>query len=149
MRSRILVSLTTFVALAALAGAADSKRYGAGVTLSSATPIARLLDKPADFQGKTIRVEGVVTEVCQEMGCWMALAADAKSGKTVLIQVEHDGVIVFPVTAKGHRAAAQGVVERIEGGEGQEAAAELAKQQGAKTEAPVQFRIKASGAVVY
>ena len=149
MRSRILVSLTAFVSLAAVAGAADSKQYGAGVTLSNATPMARLLDKPADFQGKTVRVEGVVTEVCEEMGCWMALAADAKAGKTVLIQVEHDGVIVFPVTAKGRRAAAQGVVERIAGGEGQEAAAELAKQQGAKAEPPVQFRIKASGAVVY
>src|SRR5262249_33529545 len=134
---------------------ADSKSYGKGVTLSTTTPIARVIEKPADFVGRTVRVEGVITEVCEAMGCWMALAAEApKAGasdaRTVLIQVEHDGVIVFPVTSRGHRAAAQGVLEKISGGEGQEAAAELAKQQGnAKAEAAVQYRIAATGAVIY
>jgi hypothetical protein len=150
MHSRLLLcSMTALVAAVSVVSAADSKKYGAGVTLASATPMARLLEKPADYSGKTVRIEGVVTEVCAEMGCWMALAADAKSGKTVLIQVEHDGVIVFPPTAKGHRAAAQGIVERIAGGEAREAVAELAKQQGAKAEAPLEYRIKATGAVVY
>ena len=154
MRSRFLLSLTIVLALTLTAAAADSKSYGKGVTLTTATPIARVLDKPADFQGKTIRVEGVITEVCEAMGCWMALAAEVPqsaqvAARTVLIQVEHDGVIVFPVTARGHRAAAQGVLEKISGGEGQEAAAELAKQQGAKAEAPVQYRINATGAVIY
>lgn len=69
--------------------------------------------------------------------------------RIVLIQVEHDGVIVFPVAASGHRAAAQGVLEKISGGEGHEAAAELAHQQGAKAQAPVQYRINATGAVIY
>jgi hypothetical protein len=41
------------------------------------------------------------------------------------------------------------VVEKIAGGEGQEAAAELARQQGAKAPAPVKYRIAATGAVVY
>jgi hypothetical protein len=54
------------------------------------------------------------------------------------------------VTSRGHRAAAKGVLEKINGGEGQEAAAELARQQGnAKAEAPVQYRIAATGAVIY
>src|SRR5262245_54150348 len=146
MRLRLLLALTVVLALTLAAGAADSKSYGKGVTLATATPIASVLDKPADFQGKTIRVEGVITEVCEAMGCWMALAAEAPktaqaAARTVLIQVEHDGVIVFPVTSRGHRAAAQGVLEKINGGEGQEAAAELARQQGAKAETPVQYRI--------
>ncbi len=154
MRSRILLSITVTLALTMVVSAADSKTYGKGVTIATATPIANVIGKPADFAGKTIRVEGVITEVCEEMGCWMALAADARNGqtadsKTVLIQVEHDGVIVFPVTSRGHRAAAQGVVEKISGGEGQEAAAELQRQQGAKAEAPVQYRINATGAIIY
>jgi hypothetical protein len=95
-------------------------------------------------------VEGVVTEVCTAMGCWMALApTDQPKGSTVLIQVDHDGKIVFPLSARGHRAAAQGIVEKISGGEGAEAAAELARQQGAKAEAPAKWRIAATGAVVY
>jgi hypothetical protein len=84
------------------------------------------------------------------MGCWMALAPEGQpAGSTVLIQVEHDGVIVFPVSARGHKAAAQGVVEKIDGGEGREAARELAAAQGAKAADPVQWRIAATGAVVY
>ncbi len=67
----------------------------------------------------------------------------------VLIQVEHDGKIVFPVTAKGHKASAQGVVEKIEGGEGREAAAELAHAQGTSVAQAPQWRIAATGAIVY
>lgn len=101
-------------------------------------------------ESKTVRVEGVVTEVCTEMGCWMALAPDGQTkGSFVLVQVEHDGVIVFPLTAKGHKASAQGVVEKIEGGEGREAAEELAHAQGTSPAQAPQWRIAATGAVVY
>jgi hypothetical protein len=150
MRSnRVLLATLAAVVLAAGSLAADVK-YGEGVTLSDATPISRLLSQPAQFEGKVVRVEGVVTEVCSAMGCWMALAADNQAkGATVLIQVDHDGKIVFPLTARGKRAAAQGVVEKIVGGEGREAANELARQQGAKAEAPAAWRIAATGAVVY
>ena len=134
-----------------LAGTATADdKFGAGVSLDNATPIARLLERAGELEGKTVRVEGVVTEVCTAMGCWMALApADQPQGSTVLIQVDHEGKIVFPLSARGHRASAQGVVERITGGEGQEAAAELARQQGAKAEAPAKWRIAATGAVIY
>ncbi|OFW30137.1 MAG: hypothetical protein A3H97_24550 [Acidobacteria bacterium RIFCSPLOWO2_02_FULL_65_29] len=151
MRSQNLIpvmAVSGLLLLSVSATAADT--YGKGVTLADATPIAQLLGRPADFGGKTVRVEGVVTEVCTAMGCWMALAPEGQpNGSTVLIQVEHDGVIVFPLSAKGHKAAAQGVMEKIEGGEGREAAAELAAQQGAKAQVPAQWRIAATGAVVY
>ena len=150
MRSNNLVPVALLGILLAAAPAGAADKYGKGVTLASATPIAQLLGRPAEFSGKTVRVEGVVTEVCTAMGCWMALAPEGQpKGSTVLIQVEHDGVIVFPLSARGHKAAAQGVVEKIEGGEGREAAAELAAQQGAKAEAPAEWRIAATGAVVY
>jgi len=111
--------------------AADT--YGAGVSLNETTPITRVIEKPADFEGKTVKVEGVVTAVCTMMGCWMALAPDgaADAARTMMIKVD-DGVIVFPVTAKGRRAVAQGVVERVGGdAESREAAAEHAKHAGA------------------
>jgi hypothetical protein len=142
------VVAAALIALFPRVGLADDT-FGGGVTLKEATPIASLIDRPAEFEGKTVRVEGVVTEVCTAMGCWMALAPAAGQNQTVLIQVEHDGRIVFPLSARGKRAAAQGVVEKIAGGEGQEAAAELARQQGAKAPAPVKYRIAATGAVVY
>ena len=137
--------------------------YGTAPTVSEATPIAQLLAKPADFQGKTVRVEGVVTSVCSMMGCWMGLApTDAAKGPAILIKVD-DGVIVFPTSARGKRATAQGVVERVgpADAEGQEAAREHAEHEGrppspsssgattAKTSDATKWQIKATGAIVY
>jgi len=127
-----------------------AEKYGKGVTIETATPITQLLSRASEFAGKTVRVEGVVTEVCTMMGCWMALAPEGQpNASQVLIQVEHDGVIVFPLTAKGKKASAQGVVEKIEGGEGREAAQELANAQGTSAAQAPQWRIAATGAVVY
>jgi hypothetical protein len=148
MSMRFIVALTIALALGtAWTYAADT--YGAGVSLAETTPIDRIVARPADFEGKTVRVEGTVEAVCTHMGCWMALApSPAKDGSTVMIKVD-DGVIVFPVSAKGKRAAAQGVVQRVGADpEGQSAAAEHAKAQG-KSEAPVAWQIKATGAIVY
>lgn len=132
---------------------AGAETFGVAPSLTKATPITQVLAKPSEFEGKTVRVEGVVKAVCTEMGCWMALASsDAPTGPTVMLKVD-DGVIVFPVSAKGKRATAQGVVERVGAGdaEGQEAAAEHARHEGrtAEKSTAAQWRIKATGAVVY
>src|SRR5829696_4801050 len=110
MRGLICV---TMLALATTVVAAQETKLGAGVTLKDATPINALIAKPADFVGKTIRVDGVATAVCEEMGCWLALSADgSKESKTVRLKVE-DGVIVFPMSAKGKKVSAEGVFEEI------------------------------------
>ena len=64
------------LAAATVAVSAEDTRLGAGVTLKDATPIKALIEKPGDYVGKTIRVDGVATAVCQSMGCWMAVADD-------------------------------------------------------------------------
>jgi hypothetical protein len=151
MRSTVIAIAMVLAAVPYQAAAPDT--FGSGVSLEDVTPLARVLGQPADFEGKTIRVEGVVTAVCAHMGCWMALApVDGPAGTTVMLKVD-DGVVVFPVTAKGRRATAQGVVERIGGSaEGREAAAEHAQQTAggqAKAASPVKWQIKTTGAVVY
>ena len=140
---RWLLVLFLLVALGAMpARTAGPDTYGAGVSLSETTPIARVIDRPADFAGKTVRVDGTVTAVCTMMGCWMALApSDQPKGSTLMIKVD-DGVIVFPVSAKGHRATAQGVVERVGAdAESREAASEHG--EGAR------WQLKATGAIVH
>ena len=69
-----------------------------------------------------------MTAVCAHEGCWMALSADGRAdGPTLRLKVD-DGVIVFPVTAKGHKAVAEGVLERVGATpDSHEAAAEHAK----------------------
>jgi hypothetical protein len=132
--------------------AADT--YGAGVTVTEVTPLADVIARPADFEGKTVRVDGVVTAVCTHMGCWMALAPETAAAgaapPTLMIKVD-DGVIVFPVSAKGKRASAQGVMEKVGGdAEGQSAAREHAAATGTAPAAqPASWQIKATGAIVH
>jgi hypothetical protein len=105
----------TFLALAFTAGASadcDATRYGAGVTLNETTPVEAVLDRPEEFVGRTVRVEGTVADVCEMAGCWLEIRAG--EGDRVLKVKVKDGEMVFPTSARGRRANAQGVVERLE-----------------------------------
>jgi hypothetical protein len=166
-----LFATTAALALAVLVGTAaeTGTKFGAGVALTTATPIAEVAATPADFVGKTVRLDGVVTAVCENMGCWMQLK-DEKTDKTVRIKVD-DGVIVFPLTAKGKKASAQGVFEKVDVKAEEAEHAAMAKKdampkkdaaaadphaahQAASAKphaepAPVAYQLKATGAIVY
>jgi hypothetical protein len=145
LRATFFIALALVVALVNL-HAQQSQSYGDGVSLKDTTPLAQVIAKPADFEGKTVRVEGTVTAVCMHMGCWMALTPEKADSKTMLIKVD-DGVIVFPSSAKGRRAVAQGVIQRIGGsGESKEAASEQARATGSS--APT-WQLKATGALIF
>ena len=138
-------ALMAAVLLTAFASAGEELKLGTGVTLEKPTPIASLAAKPQEFVGKTVRIDGVATAVCTHMGCWMAVAsAEAPDGPTVRLKVE-DGVIVFPISAKGKRVSAQGVFEAVADGHGQDAAGEHAKHD---AKASKEYQIKATGAIV-
>jgi hypothetical protein len=92
--------------------AAGDQTFGAGVKSKAATSIADLYAAPEKFLGKTIRIDGIVTGVCEEMGCWVALAAEHHPDQTVRFKAK-DGDLVFPVSAKGKKASAEGVFEKI------------------------------------
>ncbi len=92
--------------------AAEAEIYGDGVKLEEATPIAKILADPDAYVGKTVRVEGGVLDVCPRKGCWIEVGGEGKD-ESIRIKVE-DGVIVFPATAQGKIAAAEGEVEAIE-----------------------------------
>ncbi|HEX7779340.1 MAG TPA: hypothetical protein VF424_08890, partial [Vicinamibacterales bacterium] len=81
--------IVTFSLAAAIQAAVQT--LGAGVKLTEPTPIATLYANPDRFVGKIIRLDGVVTAVCEEMGCWMALGDSAESAQTVRFKVNHDG----------------------------------------------------------
>jgi len=106
MRRLLLVAILTLVP--AVCGA---ETYGRGVNVPEATPIAKILADPDAYVGKTVRIEGKVLDVCPMKGCWMELAQEG-GGSSLKVKVD-DGVIVFPVTAKGKLAVAEGVLEAI------------------------------------
>jgi hypothetical protein len=95
-------------ATATQAAAPAGQTFGAGVKLAETTPIATILADPKAFQGKTVRVEGMVTDVCPKRGCWFELAG-ASPGQKLKFKVT-DGEMVFPLDAKGKQAVAEGVV---------------------------------------
>ncbi len=141
---KVLVLLLSAVFMAP--SVASETTLGKGVTLTSATSIKAIADAPADYVGKTLRVDGVATAVCSHMGCWMAVAPEGdSSGATIRLKVD-DGVIVFPVTAKGKHVSAEGVFEVVGGtGDSKDAASEHAHVD---KKASQQYQLKATGAVI-
>lgn len=142
-----LVVLT--LAVAAFGGSllADTK-YGAGVTLVTATPISALYASPEKFVGKTVRVDGVVTAVCTAEGCWMALGTAGNPDQAVRFQAEHDGKIVFPMSLMGKKASAEGVFVKIgDEGHGREAAGEHAHAQPNAADFGRRYQFQVTGAV--
>jgi hypothetical protein len=144
----LAMCVVTFVSIAAA-----EQKYGAGVTLKSATTVATILASPKDYVGKAVRVDGVITAVCEMAGCWMEVrddAADAKTAKAIRIKVE-DGVIVFPVAAKGKKASIEGVLEPVRAEMAKEYAMDQDKAKpGSDMKAAVPaYQLKGTGAVIY
>jgi hypothetical protein len=110
---RFLGVVFLLAGLAVSPAAASGKTYGDGVSGSDTIPISELLTNPDPYVGEVVRVEGLITGVCKKRGCWMSIAADEEEFKEIRIKVD-DGVIIFPMEAKGHRAIAEGVFTKIE-----------------------------------
>lgn len=155
---RLLLTLLASFALATpvlaeTQGAATT--YGAGVGKGQVVKISELKANPEAYVGKTVRVEGVVADVCARRGCWMELAGD-KEFQTLMVKV-NDGEIVFPLTAKGKLAQAEGVFTRID--IPAERVLELKKHEAEEKGVPfdpksvkavpmVMYRIQGTGAVI-
>jgi len=140
------VLLAAVLALS-LHAAADTT-LGAGVTLKEATPIASIAKAPKDYVGKTVRIDGLATAVCETMGCWMAVAdSTEKDAPTIRLKGKDGGAIVFPMSAKGKQVSAEGVFEAIGAADkdSKDAAEEHAKKD---AKASTEYQIKATGAVI-
>ena len=104
--------LILIVLFGAISIYSQSEKFGKDFSLTEKTSISEILEKPDEFVGKTVLVEGEVLDVCSMAGCWMELKSDAENQK-IKIKVK-DGDIVFPVEAKGKSAVVEGIVYKIE-----------------------------------
>ncbi len=153
MRAMVGAAVAMCLAASLSLAAAEGKTYGKGVTLKAATPIATLLAAPRDYLGKAVRVDGIVTAVCDKAGCWMDLRdeqADPTTAKTLRMKV-NDGEISFPVSAKGRKASIEGVFEPVGEAMAKEYAADAKEAKAGsemKTPAP-SYQLKGTGAVIY
>lgn len=105
---KILKSAILGILLFTLINAEDGKKYGSELTLTEKTDVTAILEKPAEFDGKKVLIEGTIVGVCESRGCWIDVAA--KEGyEKIRVKVD-DGVIVFPLEAKGKTAVVEGEV---------------------------------------
>lgn len=69
--------------------------------------LAKVLENPSKYAGKTVRVEGVIVRSCKMEGCWAELAPDANS-KSVRVKMK-DHAFFIPLQSAGFKARADGV----------------------------------------
>jgi hypothetical protein len=98
--------------VAACASTADDfTSYGEEITLQDTTLVSHILADPDAYLGQKVLVTATVVDVCSMRGCWLELASEEEFGK-IRVKVD-DGVIVFPMSARGRRAVVEGVVEKV------------------------------------
>ncbi|MBT3236519.1 MAG: DUF4920 domain-containing protein [Bdellovibrionales bacterium] len=106
---KLLILIFTLLITSTLSAAPSS--FGIGANCDQATPISKILKSPDQYIGQRMVVTGHVIKVCAKRGCWMTLASDQKY-QDLRIKVK-DGVMVFPLTARGKKACVQGDLEEI------------------------------------
>ncbi|NCI50892.1 DUF4920 domain-containing protein [Sediminibacterium roseum] len=114
MKKILLLAAVTFAGFAANAQppkvAADKgATFGApGVTADNAVPVEQMI---ADMKGKTgkvdVKIKGTVTEVCQEMGCWIKVKT--ADGATTVRMKDHKFFV--PVILSGKQIVIDGTAE--------------------------------------
>ncbi len=98
---------------------AETTAYWTGgetVSVESGTKLAVLAGDPAQFVGKTLRLEGKVSGVCKGSGCWVELK-DGAGNSFIAKSVDH--TIAFPKDCEGKIAVVQGTIisQPAKGGE--------------------------------
>jgi hypothetical protein len=104
----ILFTLFTLIATSVYAG---NNTFGKGVHLKETTAVSAILDNPDTYIGKTVKIDGMILEVCARRGCWIYVAGD-REGEKIQVKVT-DGEIVFPMSVSGRMASVEGVVEEL------------------------------------
>lgn len=115
----LLAAVVLAAAVPATAAAPDAPadevvKVGAPITVKKAVDIAALAKKPAKFEGKVVRLEGTVKEVCQGRGCWVEVVGP-KGASFMARSLDHS--IALPKDCKGRRIVVEGVVTAMKGAE--------------------------------
>ena len=105
---KLMIAAVMVMGVAAVTMAAQEKKFGAALTLTEVTKVSDIYANPEKFSGKRVQVQGPIVDVCESMGCWLALGSD-KEFESIRFKVE-DGVIVFPMSIKGKNAKVEGII---------------------------------------
>ena len=96
---------------ASASSASKTSVYGSAIGAGNRAKLSEVLAEPAQYEGKTVVVEGEVRRVCKKMGCWMELAtanSDTAPGCRVFFGAHQ---FFIPKDSDGARARVQGEVQ--------------------------------------
>ena len=82
--------------------------YGGPITISNRTTLAEIKADPAAFNGKEVRIEGELFEVCQKMGCYFDIGDGTEA---IHVDLKMGTEWTIPKNSGGHRAVLQGRVQ--------------------------------------
>jgi len=109
----ILFAALAFSLVAVTAARADeAEAFGEVLSPSEIIRIASLLEDPDRYLDHTVKIEGLVDDVCPMKGCWVDVLEE-QSETTIRFKVDDD-VIVFPAEAKGSSIVAEGILRKRE-----------------------------------
>ena len=109
---KLAISFILSLALLCAGSLTEAKTFGAGVTLPKITQVSEIFNNPKEYIGKKVKIKGLVVDVCAKRGCWLYIAGD-KPFQKIQVKVD-DGVIIFPMSARGKIATVEGVVEKLD-----------------------------------
>ena len=111
MKWNRIAALMLLIGAASMIGcsAGGPRDYGKAVTLEEVTSISDILNDPEAYHDKVVRVEGKVTEVCQQMGCWFKIA-DGSQQIMIDLEMRPDSYTI-PKRSKGKQTVVQGRVQ--------------------------------------
>lgn len=106
VRSATFIMAVTLCLTVGLSAA--GQKFGKALTVKDTTKISDIYANPDKYKDTRVRVQGPIVDVCTERGCWIEIGSD-KAYQSLRFKVD-DGVIVFPVSARGLQATAEGIV---------------------------------------
>lgn len=88
-----------------------AQNFGGKVNMDTITNVSDILATPENFIDKNVTIKGTIVKVCKMRGCWVELTSD-KRFQTFRVKVR-DGDMVFPMSAMGKTAYAEGKIKAI------------------------------------
>lgn len=111
----LCLSAGLLVSIALVSGCGNKyHQFGDPLTMSPSETVAveKLLAAPQDYDGKTVRLTGMVSNVCARKGCWLTMT-DGNETLRVSFTCPSEGRII-PMEAKGRQAVVEGPVALVE-----------------------------------
>jgi hypothetical protein len=86
----------------------SGKHFGAEFTDAKKVALADVLDSVDTYSNKTVKIEGTITDVCQQKGCWLVVT----DGKRQMRVTFKDYGFFVPKDAKDRKVVLEGVVAK-------------------------------------